>query len=113
MRDYFSKALPIGSDEAVRRAPDVLQREGFCIVTEIIVKHPPKAKIGADLRNYRILGVYNPRLALETQQLNDEISTMLLCNVVVQELTSNPTKIAAIAPIAPMRKVYGGSVTDA
>ena len=50
MSYYFSKTLPVGFDEAVRRATEVLKKEGFGIITEIDVKQTLKAKIGVDFR---------------------------------------------------------------
>ena len=105
MSYYFSKTLPIGFDEAVRRTTEALKQEGFGIITEIDVKQTLKAKIGVDFRNYRILGACNPKLAHEALQLEDKIGTMLPCNVVVQELGSNRTEIAAIDPVASMQAV--------
>lgn len=96
MSYYFSKTLPVGFDDAVRRTTEVLKKEGFGIITEIDVKQTLKAKIGVDFRNYRILGACNPKLAHEALQLEDKIGTMLPCNVVVQEIGSNQTEIAAI-----------------
>jgi uncharacterized protein (DUF302 family) len=72
MSYYFSKILPVGFDEAVRRAIEALQREGFGIITEIDVKQTLKAKIGVNFRNYRILGACNPKLAHEALQLEDK-----------------------------------------
>ena len=92
-------------DEAVRRTTEALKQEGFGIITEIDVKQTLKAKIGVDFRNYRILGACNPKLAHEALQLEDKIGTMLPCNVVVQELGSNRTEIAAIDPVASMQAV--------
>jgi uncharacterized protein (DUF302 family) len=105
MSYYFSKILPIGFDEAVRRTTEALKQEGFGIITEIDVKQTLKAKIGVDFRNYRILGASNPKLAHEALQLEDKIGTMLPCNVVVQEVASNRTEIAAIDPVASMQAV--------
>ena len=105
MTYYFSKTLPIGFDEAVQRTVDALRREGFGIITEIDVKQTLKAKIGIDFRNYRVLGACNPKLAHEALQLEDKIGTMLPCNVVVQEVGSNRTEIAAIDPVASMQAV--------
>jgi uncharacterized protein (DUF302 family) len=79
MSYYFSKTLPVGFDEAVRRTTEVLKKEGFGIITEIDVKQTLKAKIGVDFRNYRILGACNPKLAHEALQLEDKIGTMLPC----------------------------------
>ena len=105
MSYYFSKTLPVGFDEAVRRTTEVLKQEGFGIITEIDVKQTLKAKIGVDFRNYRILGACNPRLAHEALQLEDKIGTMLPCNVVVQEIGNNQTEIAAIDPVASMQAI--------
>lgn len=105
MSYYFSKTLPVGFDDAVRRTTEVLKKEGFGIITEIDVKQTLKAKIGVDFRNYRILGACNPKLAHEALQLEDKIGTMLPCNVVVQEIGSNQTEIAAIDPVASMQAI--------
>lgn len=105
MSYYFSKTLPVGFDEAVRRTTEVLKHEGFGIITEIDVKQTLKAKIGVDFRNYRILGACNPKLAHEALQLEDKIGTMHPCNVVVQEIGNNQTKIAAIDPVASMQAI--------
>lgn len=105
MTYYFSKTLPVGFDEAVRRTTEALKREGFGIITEIDVKEILKAKIGVDFRNYRILGACNPKLAHEALQLEDKIGTMLPCNVVVQEIGSDRTEVAAIDPVASMQAV--------
>ena len=105
MSYYFSKTLPVGFDEAVRRTTEALKKEGFGIITEIDVKQTLKAKIGVDFRNYRILGACNPKLAHEALQLEDKIGTMLPCNVVVQEIGTNQTEGAAIDPVASMEAI--------
>lgn len=105
MSYYFAKTLPVGFDEAVRRATEALKQQGFGIITEIDVKQTLKAKIGVDFRNYRILGACNPKLAHEALELEDKIGTMLPCNVVVQEVGANKTEIAAIDPVASMQAI--------
>ncbi len=105
MAYYFSKTLPVGFDEALRRTTEALRHEGFGIITEIDVKETLKAKIGVEFRKYRILGACNPKLAHEALQLEDKIGTMLPCNVVVQDVGNNRTEIAAIDPVASMQAV--------
>ena len=102
MAYYFSKTLPVGFDEAVRRATEALKQQGFGIITEIDVKETFKKKLGIDFRNYRILGACNPTLAHEALNLEDKIGTMLPCNVVVQDAPDGATEIAAIDPVASM-----------
>src|SRR3954464_9912868 len=88
MSYYFSKTLPVGFDEAVRRSIEGLKQEGFGIITEIDLKETFKKKINVDFRNYRILGACNPMLAHEALKLEDKVGTMLPCNVVVQDVGS-------------------------
>ncbi|QIP02036.1 DUF302 domain-containing protein [Bradyrhizobium symbiodeficiens] len=102
---YFSKTLPVGFDEAVRRATEALKKGGFGIITEIDVRRTFMDKLGIDFRNYRILGACNPRLAYEALQLEDKVGTMLPCNVVVQEITQDRTEVAAIDPVASMQAI--------
>jgi len=110
---YFSKTLPVGFDEAVKRTTEALKREGFGIITEIDVKKTLKDKIGADFRNYRILGACNPKLAHEALQLEDKVGTMLPCNVVVQEVAGDKTEVAAIDPVASMQAIDNPKLRDA
>jgi uncharacterized protein (DUF302 family) len=102
MAYYFSKTLPVGFDEAVRRTTEALKQQGFGIITEIDVKETFKKKLGIDFRNYRILGACNPTLAHEALNLEDKIGTMLPGNVVVQDAPDGATEIAAIDPVASM-----------
>ena len=113
MSYYFSKTLAVPFDEAVKRTTEALKRESFGIITEIDVKQTLKYKIGVDFRNYRILGACNTKLAHEALQLEDKIGTMLPCNVVVQELGSNRTEIAAIDPVASMQAVDNPRLKEA
>ncbi len=113
MSYYFSKILPVGFDEAVRRTTEALKNAGFGIITEIDVKQTLKAKLGVDFRNYRILGACNPTLAHQALQLEDKIGTMLPCNVVVQSIGSEQTEIAAIDPVASMQAIKNARLKHA
>ena len=113
MSYYFSKTLPVSFDDAVRRTTDALKQQGFGIISEIDVSRTLKSKIGVDFRNYRILGACNPKLAHAALQLEDKIGTMLPCNVVVQELGSNKTEIAAIDPVASMAAIDNPRLKEA
>jgi uncharacterized protein (DUF302 family) len=112
MAYYFSKTIPVGFEEAVRRTTEALQREGFGIITDIDIRQTLKAKIGIDFRNYRILGACNPKLANEALQFEDKIGTMLPCNV-VQELGSDQTEVAAIDPVASMQAIDNPRLKEA
>ncbi len=113
MAYYFSKILPAGFDEAVKRTTEALKREGFGVITEIDVKKTMKEKIGADFRNYQILGACNPKLAHEALQIEDKVGTMLPCNVVVQDAGSGKTEVAAIDPVASMAAIDNAKLREA
>jgi uncharacterized protein (DUF302 family) len=110
---YFAKTLTISFDDALRRTVDALRREGFGIITEIDLKSTFKSKLGADFRNYRILGACNPAMAFRALQIDDKIGTMLPCNVVVQDVGAGKTEIAAIDPVASMQAVDNPQLKDA
>ncbi|HWJ18220.1 MAG TPA: DUF302 domain-containing protein [Geobacterales bacterium] len=105
MSYYFSKTLSVPFDEGVSRVTAALKEEGFGIITEIDVKETFKKKIGAEFRNYRILGACNPASAYEALMLEDKVGTMLPCNVIVQELSDGKVEVAAIDPVASMQAI--------
>jgi len=56
MAYYFSKTLPVGFDEAVRRTTEALKQQGFGIITEIDVKETFKKKLGIDCNRGKFPG---------------------------------------------------------
>ncbi len=113
MSYYFAKTLPVGFEEALQRTRDMLQQEGFGVITEIDLKSTFKAKLGIEFRNYRILGACNPALALLALQIEDKVGTMLPCNVVVQDIGDGRTEVAAIDPVASMQAIGNPSLREA
>lgn len=105
MTYYFSKTLSRGFEDAVQHTVEALKTEGFGIITEIDLKDTFKKKIGAEFRNYRILGACNPNLAFEALKVEDKVGTMLPCNVIVQEIGTDETEVAAIDPVASMQAI--------
>ena len=105
MSYYFAKTLDLPFDEAVARTRAALSKEGFGVITEVDVRQTFKAKLGVDVPSYLILGACNPRLAYEALQIEDKVGTMLPCNVVVQDLGSGRTEVAAIDPVASMQAI--------
>ena len=113
MSYYFAKTLPAGFDETLQRVRDVLQQEGFGVITEIDVKSTFKAKLGIEFRKYHILGACNPALALLALQIDDKVGTMLPCNVVVQDAGGGRTEVAAVDPVVSMMGIDNPSLREA
>lgn len=105
MTYYFAKTLVGSFDDVVARTREALARQGFGVLTEIDVAATLKAKIGAEIAPYLILGACNPSLAYEALQLEDKVGTMLPCNVVVRDTGDGRTEVAAIDPVASMSAI--------
>jgi uncharacterized protein (DUF302 family) len=85
--------------EAVELVTAALKDEGFGVLTNIDVKATLKEKIGADFREYAILGACNPPLAHKALQAEPLIGLLLPCNVTV-EATENGSAINLMNPKA-------------
>ena len=105
MSYYFATTLDLPLEEAVLRATEALQEEGFGVLTEIDVAATLKKKLDVEFRPYRILGACNPALAFQALQREDKIGMMLPCNVVVQEIEPGRSEVAAVDPVASMQAV--------
>lgn len=105
MSYYFAKTLHCPFDEAVQHTTEALKNAGFGVLTDINVTETLKKKLGAEFRNYRILGACNPAMAHQALEIEDKIGTMLPCNVIVQDLGGGNIEVAAIDPVASMAAV--------
>ncbi len=86
MKYYFQKTMTgVSFDEAIEKVTEELKKEGFGILTEIDVQATLKKKLDVDFRKYRILGACNPPFAHKALLEEDNIGTMLPCNVIVQQ----------------------------
>ena len=113
MTYFIAKQLTgISFDKSIERVTELLQAQGFGILTDIDVKATMKKKLDLDFRPYRILGACNPPLAHKALSLEDKIGTMLPCNVIVQQLDDDRIEVAAVDPIASMSAV-GNSALEA
>lgn len=105
MSYYFSKKVDLPFEKAIERVTEILQEEGFGVLTEIDVKETLKKKLDVGFRKYRILGACNPPFAHQALLAEPQIGLMLPCNVVVQETDEGMVEVSAIDPIASMQAV--------
>lgn len=112
MSYYFSKTLDLPFDEAIARVTTELKKEGFGVLTDIDVQATLKKRLGAEFRNYRILGTCNPPFAHRALEAEDKIGTMLPCNVIVQQTDDGGVEVAAVDPIASMQAIRNPALED-
>ena len=105
MKYFFEKTTNYTFEEAVERVKEELKKEGFGVLSEINIHEKLKEKLGIDFRQYRILGACNPAFDYKALQEEENIGTMLPCNVIIQELESGKTEVAAVDPVASMQSV--------
>lgn len=99
------KTVRAGYDEVLAKVPELLQAEGFGVLTRIDVKKTLKEKLGADFRRYEILGACNPQLAHRALQAEPAIGVMLPCNVTVYEADDGATVVTAVDPLQTIAAV--------
>ena len=93
---YKSKIIKGNYKQVIKKTTDLLQEEGFGIITNIDLKATLKQKVEIDYKNYTILGACNPSLAIRALQSDDKVGTLLPCNVLVIDQGEGNIEIAFI-----------------
>ena len=85
-REYaFRTKLDASYEVALEKVSEALKTEGFGVLTSIDVQATLHEKLGAEFREYSILGVCNPPLAQRALNLDLEAGLVLPCTVVVYD----------------------------
>ena len=104
MAYYISKTVHGPFEAVVADVTAQLKQQGFGLLTDIDVQATLKAKIGADIPKYRILGACNPRFAHEALKMENKLGVLLPCNVIVRETADGQVEVASVDPVAAMQR---------
>lgn len=105
MSYYFSTIVRGDFDSIVNTTTELLQKEGFGILTQIDIQKTLKNKLNVDFNRYKILGACNPPFAYKALQMERKVGTMLPCNVIIQEFDDKTVEIAAVNPMKSMQAI--------
>ncbi len=82
------------AEAAIRGA---LAAQGFGVLTEIDLAATLKAKLGVDRAPLKILGACKPQFAHRALELDEAVSLLLPCNIVLSD-TGSRVKISTVDP---------------
>jgi uncharacterized protein (DUF302 family) len=108
----FGITLALSFADAVRRAQDELQKEGFGVISQVDIKQKFLEKLHKEFRNYLILGVCNPGLAYQAFGVELNIGTLLPCNVAIYSVSENRTVVMIMDPLAALSLVGNAQLTE-
>jgi uncharacterized protein (DUF302 family) len=101
---YIAKTVAGSFDDVVAEVTARLKEQGFGLLTDIDVQATLRAKLGADMPKYRILGACNPGFAAQALRIEDKLGVLLPCNVIVRETPDHKVEVASVDPVAAMER---------
>jgi uncharacterized protein (DUF302 family) len=102
MSYYIARTVSGPFEAVVSDVVEGLKAQGFGVLSDIDVQATLKAKLGADMRPYRILGACNPSFAHQALQLEDKLGVLLPCNVIVRETADRQVEVASVDPVVSL-----------
>lgn len=98
--------------DAVALVSEALKKEGFGVITKIDMRGTLKEKLGADFRNYTILGACNPAFAKQALDVELAIGLLLPCNFAVFDNENGVSTVMALDPAALLKIVDKPAISE-
>src|ERR1035437_9306862 len=105
MAYHNSKIVNSTYEDAITKVTEELKKEGFGVLAEIDVRETLKKKLNVDFRKYKILGACNPPFAYQALLMEENIGTLMPCNVIVQEKIDGSVQVSIVNPMESMQTV--------
>lgn len=102
---YFSATVSGNLDDITTKVKDVLQKNGFGVITEIDMNEKLNSALDKNLKPYKILGVCDPASAFEAMMVEENIGLLLPCKVIIRETSEGVYQVASVNPEVLMRTV--------
>jgi uncharacterized protein (DUF302 family) len=95
---FFSAYASMGFADAVVVAKEALKREEFLILAEIDMHQILRSHLSVELRPYLILSACSLPLLHRAIKADDAISSMLICDLVIQEHSDTCVEFSVVDP---------------
>jgi uncharacterized protein (DUF302 family) len=112
MAYHNSKIVKSTYEDAITKVTEELKKEGFGVLTEIDVTETLKKKLNVDFRKYKILGACNPPFAYQALLMEENIGTLMPCNVIVQEKIDGSVQVSVVNPMESMQIVGNQELSE-
>jgi uncharacterized protein (DUF302 family) len=112
MSYYIARTVSGPFETVVADVVERLKAQGFGILSDIDVQATLKAKLGADMPPYRILGACNPSFAHQALQIEDKLGVLLPCNVIVRETADRRVEVASVDPVVSMDRTGNAALAS-
>ena len=112
MSYYIARTVSGPFETVVADVVERLKAQGFGILSDIDVQATLKAKLGADMPPYRILGACNPSFAHQALQIEDKLGVLLPCNVIVRETADRHVEVASVDPVVSMDRTGNAALAS-
>lgn len=112
MSYYIARTVSGPFEAVVADVVAQLKAQGFGVLSDIDVQATLKAKLGADMPPYRILGACNPSFAHQALQIEDKLGVLLPCNVIVRETADRRVEVASVDPVVSMDRTGNAALAS-